>query len=477
MIAAHPEDFQQWRSLARGLIAQGVHPEEVMWGSPEEELLFDEQAPGEAKVANFSVPRDFLTLATRASLHRDPSRWSLLYRILWRLLTESKSLLRQSTDPDVLKLKDLDGEVRRDCHKMKAFVRFRKTPDDRYVAWHEPSHLVVKAVAPFFARRFNNMDWAILTPDTCAYWDRSKLLFGPGLTRAHAPQSDELEELWKTYYANIFNPARVKISAMVSEMPKKYWHTMPETAIIAQLLEDAPRREREMIEAARSEKATPYHIAQGILGRNGGLGELRQAAKNCQGCDLCHTATQTVFGQGPKDARVVLIGEQPGDQEDHRGEPFVGPAGQLLRRCLKRVGVSPESVYLTNVVKHFRWEPSPRGGRNRLHKRATWRQIDTCEPWVRAELEMLRPDVVILLGATALQSLVGRELQIGQHRGIPLPSDLAPRVVATVHPSSLLRMRDNRQQQLEIGRFCQELSFAFEMTQGPLHSSAGRSKR
>lgn len=474
MIAAHPEDFQHWRSLARGFIAQGVHPQDVMWGSPEEGLLFDEQVSETTREANFSVPRDFVTLATRASLHRDSSRWSLLYRILWRLLTESKSLLRQSTDADVLKLREMDGEVRRDCHKMKAFVRFRKTPDDRYIAWHEPSHLVVKAVAPFFARRFNTMDWAILTPDTCAYWDRSKLLFGPGLTRAHAPVADELEELWKTYYANIFNPARVKISAMVSEMPKKYWHTMPETAIIAQLLEDAPRREREMIEAARSEKATPYHIAQRVLGENGDLGELRSAAKDCQGCELCHTATQTVFGSGPRNARVVLIGEQPGDQEDLQGEPFIGPAGQLLRRCLKRVSVSPESVYLTNVVKHFRWEPSPRGGKNRLHKRATWRQIDTCEPWVRAELELIKPEVVVLLGATALQALVGRELQIGQHRGIPLACDLAPKVVATVHPSSLLRMRDSRQQQLEIGRFCQDLSFAFEMCQSPLHPSGSR---
>jgi DNA polymerase len=244
-------------------------------------------------------------------------------------------------------------------------------------------------------------------------------------------------------------------------MPKKYWHTMPETAIIQELLMDAPQRMERMLETPAQD--LPVHIARETLAEGGGMAALSERAASCRGCDLCRSATQTVFGEGPDSVRIVFIGEQPGDLEDRQGKPFVGPAGQLLRSCLKRINLDPETVYLTNVVKHFRWEPSPSGGKRRLHKRATWRQVETCRPWVEAELELLQPEVVVLLGATALQALVSPDSRIGALRGRLLDSALAPHVMATVHPSSLLRMKDSRRQQLEVDRFCRELQVAMDL--------------
>lgn len=358
----------------------------------------------------------------------------------------------------------MEGEVRRDCHKMKAFVRFRKDSKDNYVAWHEPSHLIVKAVSPFFCRRFSSMNWAILTPDCSAYWDQETLRFGPGLPRQAAPQEDELEDLWTTYYANIFNPARVKIQAMVTEMPKKYWHTMPETAIISQLLQDAPNRVNQMVDKAAGRNPAPETLVKSAIAEKGGLEELRALACECRGCEIHESATQTVFGEGSHNPRIVFVGEQPGDQEDRAGRPFVGPAGQLFRRCLRRVNMDLDTVYITNVVKHFRWEESPRGGKRRIHKRANWRQIETCKPWVEAELSLLQPRVLVLLGATALQALVAREARIGRSRGRKLDSPLATHVLATVHPSRLLRVRDAREQQQEIDKFCRDLQLAHDLS-------------
>lgn len=457
--------------MARALLVKGFEPERLMWLEPDEHSLFGDdgvltaRSPELLKVttAGLTVPKEFVALATRASLHRESEKWSLLYRILWRLQHQNRGLLQVRTDSDVMKLHRLDGEVRRDCHKMKAFVRFRKDADERYVAWHQPDHLITEAVAPFFARRFSSMTWAILTPDRSAYWDQETLCFGPGLPRSHAPDSDELEDLWKTYYANIFNPARIKLSAMVSEMPKKYWHTMPETALIQKLLEEAPERVERMRERAQAEAPLPAQMALEALAHGGDLERLAALAADCRGCELCRAATQTVFGKGPAAARMVLVGEQPGDQEDRQGEPFVGPAGQLLRKCLRRVGIDIADVYLTNTVKHFRWEPSPQGGAKRLHKRATWRQIDTCKPWLEAELKLLKPTVLLLLGGTALQAIMGAGASLQSSRGRVLETEWAKHTLATVHPSSLLRMRDNREQMREIDRFCRDLQWAKQM--------------
>jgi uracil-DNA glycosylase family protein len=166
------------------------------------------------------------------------------------------------------------------------------------------------------------------------------------------------------------------------------------------------------------------------------LEELRKAAAGCTACDLYKTGTQVVFGEGPEDAEAMFVGEQPGDQEDKLGRPFVGPAGKLLDKALADAGIDREQVYLTNVVKHFKWVAR---GKRRIHQKPAWSEVAACRPWFDAELEAVQPRVLICLGATAAQALLGRQFRVSRERGVPVPSDLAEHVLATVHPSSILR--------------------------------------
>jgi uracil-DNA glycosylase len=184
------------------------------------------------------------------------------------------------------------------------------------------------------------------------------------------------------------------------------------------------------------------------------LPRLREAATACRACDLWKPATQTVFGEGPADARVMMIGEEPGDQEDQQGRPFVGPAGTLLDRALTAIGIARSDVYLTNIVKHFKFDPR---GKRRIHKKPNALEISACRPWLDAELAVIRPRIVVLLGATAAQSILGRQFRVSQQRGRWVQSKIAPYVLATVHPSSILRAPDEQSRHEEIRRFIEDL--------------------
>ena len=184
------------------------------------------------------------------------------------------------------------------------------------------------------------------------------------------------------------------------------------------------------------------------------IAKLRAAAAKCIACPLYADATQTVFGEGPVPAELMLIGETPGDQEDKIGRPFVGPAGKLLDRCLADIGIARDEAYITNVVKHFKWEPR---GKRRLHKKPNALEIAACKPWVEAEIALVKPKVLALLGATAAQTLLGSTFRVSRERGKPIRSNLAPYVIATVHPSALLRAPDDETRHREIARFIGEL--------------------
>jgi uracil-DNA glycosylase len=171
------------------------------------------------------------------------------------------------------------------------------------------------------------------------------------------------------------------------------------------------------------------------------LASLRQAAAGCTACPLYRTGTQTVFGEGARAARLMLVGEQPGDREDLEGRPFVGPAGRLLDEALEEAGIDRRDAYVTNVVKHFKWTPR---GKRRIHQKPSWGEVAACRPWLDAELEVVAPEALVLLGATAAQGLLGRDFRVTKQRGVPVESALAPLVVATVHPSSILRAPDER---------------------------------
>lgn len=193
--------------------------------------------------------------------------------------------------------------------------------------------------------------------------------------------------------------------------------------------------------------------------------ELRPAAAHCRGCGLWRRATQTVFGEGTERASVMLIGEQPGDKEDLAGRPFVGPAGRILDEALAAAGIDKSQVYITNAVKHFNWAPDERGKR-RIHKKPRYSEIQACRPWLDAEIEATRPRVIVCLGATAAQALLGKEFRVMRQRGKFIESDLAPRVMATVHPSSILRARDDELRREQKQAFIADLRIAARAISG-----------
>ncbi len=234
--------FDDWQRVARAALHRDLQPDDVIWaeiGADQPTLdMFDELAPAPSK-KNTRVPKAFLDLSRLIALHRDPRRWSLLYGIVWRLTHGETKLLDVVVDEDVALALSLQKAVRHDVHKMRAFVRFREIEhagEKWFVAWFEPEHHIVEHNAAFFVDRFSSMRWSILTPDRCAHWDSRELKFTDGVAKSRAPRDDEVEPLWLTYYANIFNPARVKVHAMEAEMPKKYWHNLPEAALISPLL-------------------------------------------------------------------------------------------------------------------------------------------------------------------------------------------------------------------------------------------------
>ncbi len=189
------------------------------------------------------------------------------------------------------------------------------------------------------------------------------------------------------------------------------------------------------------------------------LTAVREAARDCTACHLYQRATQTVFGEGPKRAPIMLVGEQPGDYEDVAGKPFVGPAGKILDRALAEAGINRDEVYVTNAVKHFKWEPR---GKRRIHQKPNSREIAACRPWLEAELRLVKPKLLVCLGSTAGQTVFGPSFRVTRERGKVLSSKLAPKVVATVHPSSLLRQPDEMSRDREYARFVVDLRVALK---------------
>jgi len=434
--------YDDWRREARALLARDVPPAAVTWVDPRvsQPALADLSiAAAATNVAADSrtVPRQFLDRARSASYHRDPRRWAILYRLAYRLTHGERDVLANDLDADVIAIQTMSKQVARDIHKMHAFVRFREVQDEdgpHYIAWHRPDHFIVRPAASFFRERFRVMRWSILTPDESAHWDGTALTFGPGVPQSEAPQADRLEDLWRTYYRSMFNPARVNPKAMTREMPARHWATLPEAQLIKPLLLDAPGRVAGMIATP-----SPDLSARLFVPKDANLAELHDAAKQCRGCPLFAPANQVVFGEGSSTATVMLVGEQPSDEEDKQGRPFVGPAGEVLDRALQDAGVERAQVYLTNAVKHFSFH---REGKRRIHDKPRAKDVRACRPWLEAEIDRVKPDVIVCLGSTAAQALLGPSIRIQRDRGQEYRAAWAPRVLVTYHPSAVLRADD-----------------------------------
>lgn len=465
-----PPEFEAWREAARNALRDGYKPQELDLqdaATPQsQDLAFDLLTnPSGTPVAAPNVSKRFLDEATTVAAHRDPQRWNLLYRVLWRS-QGNRDLLNIETDEDVAQLLRLSAQVRRDLHKMHAFVRFRKVMEpesdpsqnqeerEHYVAWYQPDHRILKLAAPFFAERFAVLRWSILTPDASVAWDPSsrQLQYGAGVSIEAAPGEDELEALWRSYYKSIYNPARVNLNAMRSEMPVRYWKNLPELTTLPGLITQSHERVAAMVSQQQEKTSAAawvpaQHTREAIV----------QALPACQGCDLYRHATQAVPGTGPSQARILAVGEQPGDQEDLQGLPFVGPAGKLLDRTLEELGIDRGELYVTNAVKHFKFVQR---GKLRLHQNPRMSEITACRPWLLAEIDALRPRVVLCLGASAAKALFGGTFALMKERGRVLSTPYADQVIATLHPSAILRARDEATREEMMGFFKADLRLA-----------------
>ena len=451
--------WEAFRTAARGALSEGLPPEDVLWvfdGAPQADLFGDAPVPTGAR-SPVNVPKSFVSLAETVVWHADPERFARLYALLWRL-RDRPALMADRSDPALARLREMEKGVRRCAHKMKAFVRFRDLAGDgprrRFAAWFEPTHHTVEPTAPFFTRRFADMDWLIATPDVTARFEAGALSLGPGQARPDLPE-DGAEELWGTYFCNIFNPARLKVQAMTSEMPRKYWKNLPEARHIPALIAGAESRVRAMAETAptlppvwaerAATRPAPVRAVPGTLAE---LRAMAAAEPPLPG------RGRMVLGEGPAGAVLMVVGEQPGNEEDMAGRPFVGPAGQIFDRVAQGVGLDRGRAYVTNAVQRFKFRER---GKRRLHQPPNRTEIEHGRWWLEAEIKLVRPRLILAMGATALHSLTGQRNGLMQRRGQVEDTPLGP-VFVTVHPSFLLRLPDAARRAEEMALFTQDLA-------------------
>ncbi|SRR5579883_443317 len=413
-------DFAGWRDWARALATQGVPPEEVRW-----RIDAGGHPPAAPPGASFSVSRALVALAGLVVQARDQGRFDLLYRLIWRAQAGELSL-EDHSDPEVFRARALGFAVRAEAHRMRALLRYLPL-GPRHVGWYRPAHFVLEANAQLLARRFPGFAVSILTPDGTTHWDGGGLRFGAGVAPEAITDDAALAAYWKGYGAEMLETARPGTSVPEAEpLAEDPWP--PDRPPVGPVVLQAD--------------ADP------------GVQEASAEAIGCKRCDLYRRATQTVFGEGPAGARVMFVGEQPGDQEDVIGRPFVGPAGQLLDRAMLEAGLDRRAVYVTNAVKHFKFIPR---GKRRMHATPDAAEIAACNFWLDVERVRLRPALIVALGASAARAVLGRAVTISRERGRPIALASGQRVFVTVHPSFLLRVPDEEAKRREYRAFVEDL--------------------
>jgi len=459
--AVEVNDFAGFRAAARALIVRRVPPESVQWLDAAGDLLAcappacAEPPPEGARAgsagksensATLRVSRELMDLLASAACYRAADRWPFLYRVLWRWHHGEKEVMSMA-DPDGNRLHRMAKAVRHEEHDMHAYLRFRERPPGqgapRFIAWFEPAHDVLPQVAEHFAHRMGNISWMIATPDATVMWDGRQLhSTGPLM---HGPEEieDSGETLWLTYYRSIFNPARLNADIMHGHIRSRFWKNLPEAAVVPHMITQAAAGARKVgqLEAVTRRKGSTIPItpqeAQPERQQPSTLDE-------CRRCDLWQNATQAVAGQGSRRARIMLVGEQPGDQEDLAGKPFVGPAGELLDRAMDAADLDRRTVYVTNAVKHFKWEPR---GKRRMHKTPAQKEVAACHYWLEAELESVGPDVIVALGATALKSVLqSGSVSLKDYMEQPVERD-GRWIIAAYHPAFALRVPSHEERQ------------------------------
>jgi probable DNA metabolism protein len=450
-------DQEGFRASVRALIANDVSPGAVSWDSAAAPSLFDNGSLPDA--APVPLAREAAELIRLVVCHRDAERYALLYRLIWRMRHGERALLEVHSDPLVHRLAMLAKAVRRDLHKMHAFLRFRRVADaadERYAAWFEPEHFILEATADFFVDRFRGLVWSILTPIGSLHWDGGTLRHGLPGKRADAPDTDDFDAGWAGYYASTFNPARLNTGLMQQHMPKKYWRNMPETTLIPELVRNAGSRVDTLMSKppVLARKKDP---ARAVAARSSAEPRTLKALNVIITASepFVEGGTRAVLGEGPLHPELTLVGEQPGDQEDLKGRPFVGPAGQLLDEAMREAGIARSETYVTNAVKHFKYVER---GKRRLHQKPTTGEVRHYRWWLEKELEIVQPKLIVALGATAVLALTGKALPITKCRG-PADFDGHPGFI-TVHPSYLLRIPEATEKRKAYAAFVADLKQA-----------------
>jgi DNA polymerase len=452
------ETFAEWREAARELLVHDVPPELLTWGTPQAGGDLFSGAPPAAWQAHNpadntveipppsqprhpppSIPRSLMDMLQSAACCRVPDRWAFLYRVIWRW-QRGEHDVQSPADEDGARLHAMVKAVRREEHDMHAYIRFRERPLDagppRFVAWYEPQHDVLPQVAQHFVSRMGKVSWMIATPEASVLWDGQTLHNTGPLVKSSEELEDAGEALWLTYYRSVFNPARLNQSVMQQHIPSHRWKNLPEGKIVTHMISEASLGARKVgqYEAVGQRKGTTIPIAP-----EDAQPERQQPSKldECRRCELWEFATQAVGGEGPKKAKIMFVGEQPGDQEDLAGQPFVGPAGKLLDQVCEKAGIDRDTIYVTNAVKHFKWEPR---GKRRLHKTPAQKEIEACHYWLDKELAQVKPTVIVALGATALKSVM-RTANVTLKNSIGHPVFHEGHwIVTTYHPSYVLRV-------------------------------------
>ncbi len=414
-------DWAGWRAATRALVLAGVGPEEVAWtvgGTPQ---------PLPEATGSFGVSRMLVSLASVAIQAREAERFGLLYSLVWRA---HAGATLPDDDPDLRLARRLALSVRTDAHRMRTHLRFM--PLGRHLlGWYAPAHYVLEANALLLALRFPDRPWSVVTQDASAHWDGTALRFGVGVPRIG--DDETLAAWWDAHGDAIL----ADVTPAMSVPP-------------AEELDEAPRPPDR---PAIGPIVFPVTSAPA-------LAAARSDAANCERCALCDAATQTVFGEGPADAAVLFVGEQPGDQEDVIGRPFVGPAGQLLDRALEEAGIDRRGIYITNAVKHFKFTLR---GKRRIHVSPSPEEIAACGVWLDSERAIIRPKLLVLMGGSAARAVLGRPVAVTRERGQAMRLSDGQLAFVTVHPSYLLRVPEGEAQLREYRAFVRDLAAVREL--------------
>ena len=424
---AHDTDWNGWRRAARAFVLAGVEPPELTWS-----VGGDATVPPDVD-GGFTLPRPLVALAAQAFQAREPERFGLLYTLVWRAHHGGIDV-KDPDDPDLRIARFWAFAVRADAHRMRTHLRFMpigSAEHRHFLGWYEPEHFVLEANARLLARRDPTTGFTIVTPDGTAHWDTVALRFGSGLKN---PGDDDTLRAWWEAHRDLVLAAADSGGGL------------PE----AEALDEAPRP---LDRPPLGFVVLPASETSAIAG-------VAHEARGCERCELYRAAAQTVFGEGPSGARVMFIGEQPGDQEDVIGRPFVGPAGQMLDDALEEAGIDRRLIYITNAVKHFKFSLR---GRRRIHQSPSPEEIGICRFWLDAERTAVNPELIVLLGGSAGRAVLGRPVAVTRERGQPFDLPTGGRAFLTVHPSYLLRQPDEVSRAREYAAFVRDLRTVREL--------------